>query len=201
MKRLKKIFKWSGIVLAGLVATLLVANAWFVWTTDTRLERQLQEIRDTGDPLSLAELARPPIPPEKNAATYLRRAEADVMPIWKESGSILTVPEFPAHLMSAKQRDIAKKLFATHPELTSILEEAVNCPDYDAHLDYTRAPQDFIAQLLDVVQEERPVAWVARARAILLASEGQHDESARTGLIICDLRNISTAIPCSQVAW
>ena len=56
----------------------LVANAVFVWTTDTRLERQLAEIRAAGDPLTLADLAPKPIPPEKNAATYLRRAEADV---------------------------------------------------------------------------------------------------------------------------
>ena len=78
MKRLKKTLKWTGIVLGGLVAIGLVANAVFVWTTDTRLERQLAEIRAAGDPLTLADLARPPIPPEKNAATYLRRAEADV---------------------------------------------------------------------------------------------------------------------------
>ena len=55
MKRLKKVLKWTGIILGGLVAIGLVANAAFVWTTDTRLERQLTEIRAAGDPLTLAE--------------------------------------------------------------------------------------------------------------------------------------------------
>ena len=32
-------------------------------TTDARLERQLAAIRDAGDPLTLADLARKPIPP------------------------------------------------------------------------------------------------------------------------------------------
>ena len=92
MKRLKKILKWTGIVLGGLVAIGLVANAMFVWTTDTRLERQLAEIRAAGDPLTLADLAPKPIPPEKNAATYLRRAEADVEAIENE----IEVPDFMA---------------------------------------------------------------------------------------------------------
>ena len=43
-----------------------------------RLERQLAAIRAAGDPLTLADLKPKPIPPEKNAATYLRQAEADV---------------------------------------------------------------------------------------------------------------------------
>ena len=62
--------------LGGLVAIGLIANAWFVWTTDRRLEGQLAAIRAAGEPLTLADLARKPIPPEQNAATYLRRAEA-----------------------------------------------------------------------------------------------------------------------------
>ncbi len=78
MKRSRKILKWTGVAVGGLVAILLIANACFVWLTDARLERRLTAIREAGDPLSLAELAREPIPPEKNAATFLRRAEADV---------------------------------------------------------------------------------------------------------------------------
>ena len=59
MKRLKKILKWTGIVLGGLVAIGLVANACFIWITDTRLERQLATIRAAGvDP----EEIRPDVP-------------------------------------------------------------------------------------------------------------------------------------------
>ena len=79
MKKLKEILKWTGIVLGGFVAIGLVANAVFVWTTDARLDRQLAAIRAAGDPLTLADLARPPIPPEKNAATYLRRGRGPAL--------------------------------------------------------------------------------------------------------------------------
>src|SRR5271157_4963503 len=91
MKHFKKILKWTGIVLGGLVAIGLVGNAVFVWTTDTRLERQLAAIRAAGDPVTLADLARPPIPAEKNAATYLRRAKAGVDAIHKK---VAAVPRF-----------------------------------------------------------------------------------------------------------
>ncbi len=77
MQRLKRIGKWMAIVLAALAAILLAVNAWWVWTSDRRLEEQLAERRARGEPLSIAELARPPIPPERNAATWLRRAQAD----------------------------------------------------------------------------------------------------------------------------
>ena len=37
MKRLKKILKWSGIVLGGLVAILLLVNALFIWTRNVEV--------------------------------------------------------------------------------------------------------------------------------------------------------------------
>ena len=77
MKRGKKTLKWTGIALVAFVAILLIANAVFVWTTDARLERQLAEIKAAGDPLTLADLAPKPIPPEKNAAAYFLQAKPE----------------------------------------------------------------------------------------------------------------------------
>ena len=74
----KKILKWTAIVLGGLIAVLLLANAIFVWRSSVALGNRLQAIRDAGDPASIADLARKPVPPEDNAAAYLRRAEKDL---------------------------------------------------------------------------------------------------------------------------
>ena len=74
----KKILKRTGIIMGVLVVIILAVNACFVWSTGARLERQLAAIREAGDPVSLADLARPPIPSEKNAATYLQRVNADL---------------------------------------------------------------------------------------------------------------------------
>jgi hypothetical protein len=182
MKRLKKILKWTGIVLAGLVAILLIANALFVWTTDTRLERQLAEIRAAGDPMSLAELARPPIPPEKNAATYLRRAEADLAAIEKETMCL--------HLTISEDREKAKAVLAAYPGVIPLLKQAAACPDYDAQLDYTLSHGEFLSKELDVVQKPRSAARVLHLRAMLLLEEGNRDEAVQTAVVILRLGHL-----------
>ena len=156
MKTLKKILKWTGVVLGGLVAIALVANAVFVWTTDARLERQLAAIRAAGDPLSLADLARKPIPAERNAATYLRRAKAGIDAIDKE---VWTAPRFvecfetkgPAPTGTQKA---IKAVFSAYPDVIPLLRQAAACPEYDAQLDYTLPPEKFVAdKMIPLVQE------------------------------------------------
>lgn len=153
MKRLKKILKWSGIVLAGLMAIGLVANACFIWITDTRLERQLAAIRAAGDPISLADLAPKPIPPEKNAFTYLRRAQADVEAIFNDiynedftRGWGKQWSEREPHILTPEAVRSIKKAWNAHPKALLLLEQAAACPDYDAGFDYTRSPGKYIVK-------------------------------------------------------
>jgi hypothetical protein len=83
MKRFKRILKWIAIATGATVAILLVLNAYFVWNTGTRLERRLTELRQAGDPVQIADFARAPVSPEKNADVYLRRAADDLDAIQK----------------------------------------------------------------------------------------------------------------------
>jgi hypothetical protein len=179
MTRPRKILKWTGIVLGGLVVILLIANACFVWVTNARLERRLAAIREAGDPLSLAGLAREPIPPEKNAATFLRQAEADVRAIDAELANL----QYEGHL-EAKERKVIADALAAHPPVLSLLQQAADCPDYDANLDYAVSARDFIEQSIDAVQKIRSAARVLHARALLLAAEGNCDEAVRTALTV-----------------
>jgi hypothetical protein len=75
---MKKLLIRIGIVAGVIVVILLAIDAYFIWTNGARLDAQLAELRAAGEPTSLEDLTRPPIPPEKNAATYLRRAEKDI---------------------------------------------------------------------------------------------------------------------------
>lgn len=177
----------------------LVANAVFVWTTDTRLERQLAAIRAAGDPLTLAELAPKPIPPEKNAATYLRRAEADVEAIENE----IATPEVmvpinggnnPYPLPSKVQKTI-KAAFDAYPKAIPLLEQAVACPDYNPQLDYTLSPGEFIAEILPGLQTLRTDARVLQYRVWLLVAEGNYDEATHTALVLFRLAHHCNRIP------
>jgi hypothetical protein len=187
VQRLKKTLKWTAIVLGGLVAIGLVANAVFVWTTDLRLERQWAEIRAAGDPLTLADLAHPLIPAEKNAATYLRRAEADAAAIEKqiEGSDIskdLSAGEFPP---SPRVQKALKSALDAHPKVAMLLEQAAACPDYDVQLDYTVSAEEFTeTQLMPLQSKVRTFARVLRYRARLLTAEGNRDEAVRTAVTV-----------------
>lgn len=200
MKRLKKILKWTGIVLSGLVAIGLVANAVFVWTTDIRLERQLAAIREAGDPVSLAELAPKPIPPEENAATYLRRAQADVDAM---SNEIYNKDYFDnwgkrwkdEHVLPPDGLKAVKASFEAHPNVMPLLERAAACTEYNAGLDYSLAPDQFIEQLTLVAQGMRADSGVLQCRVYLLLAEGKRDEAVQISLVLFRLARLCERNP------
>jgi hypothetical protein len=149
----------------------------------------LAEIRAAGDPLSLAELARPPIPPEKNAATFLRRAEAGAAAIEKE---LLQTPDFFKQLeakgpMSADVQSTLTAVFLAHSDVISLLQQAAACPDYDAELDYTVEPGVLNANMLPVVQESRCYARALQYWAQLFIAQGNRDDAVRTVLTMFQL--------------
>jgi hypothetical protein len=183
MKRLKKILKWTGIILLGLVAIGLIANAAFVWITDTRLERQLAAIRAAGDPLTLADLARPAVPPEDNAATYLRRAEADIAAIAKEMRHAHYASQCPGFILSPEDQKTIKAALAAYPNAFPLLERAAACPDWNAELDYTLPTDDFMKEFLVLTNKSRAAAMILRYRADLLVAEGNCDDAVRTALL------------------
>ncbi len=184
MKRLKKILKWIGVALGLLVAIALIANAIFVWITDSRFERQLAQIHAAGDPVTLADLARPPIPPEKNAATYLRRAEADLTAIEKETMNVRPTSECPGFVMLPADQKTVRAAFAAYPNVIPLLEQAAACPDYDAELDYTLPSREFQEKLLSFVNTLRSPGRALAYRASLLIADGKRDEAVRTSLLI-----------------
>ena len=194
MKRLKKILKWTGIVLGALAAILLIVNAIFVWTTDARLEQQLAEIRNAGDPLTLTDLARKPIPPEKNAATYLSQAEPDVIAIQNEMeqwNSVEKVPNFWDYFgdkgpMPQRMHKAMKAIYAAHPKVIGLLQQAVDCPDYDAGLTRSASPDEIMEGMLVAVQKLRGDGRILTYHSRLLEIDGNLDEAIRTAL--ADLR-------------
>ncbi len=191
MKRMKTILKWTAVVLGVLAAVGLVANAYLVWTTGTRLEQQLAAIRAAGDPLTLADLARPPIPPEKNADAYLKKAEEHVNAIDK----IIYATDWTKRWdfrgpLPADAKKIIKEALAAHPEAMPLLLQASICQDYDAGLDYQVGHGEFVAQLFPVVQRARAASRVLQLQTFLLAGEGNHDEAVQTGLAIFRLARL-----------
>ena len=204
MKRLKKILKWTGIVLGGLVAIGLVANAVFVWTTDTRLERQLAAIRAAGDPLTLAELAPKPIPPEEerrhvspprqggHRGNHGRVHAPEVLAF--RTGQITPYP-VPLEVQKTLQA-----AFDAHPKAIPLLEQAAACPGYDPQFDYSVSAGFLISKMNMPIQELRANAIVLQLRVWLLLAEGKRDEAMRMALVVFRLANHCNRVP-TLVPW
>ncbi len=186
MQRLKRLLKWAAIILAGLTAIALIGNAVFVWTTDARLERQLAGIRASGDPVTLADLARPAIPPADNADTYLRRAEADINAVDKETDNVESASERPGFILSAKDQETIKAAFAAYPNVLPLVQRAATCPDYNPGRDYNVPPQELLQKILDDKEmgRFRGAGRMLRRKAVLLVAEGKRDEAVRNALSI-----------------
>jgi hypothetical protein len=189
MRRITKALKWTGIVLGAVVAIPLIANACFVLAANARLEQQLAAIRQAGDPLTLAELARKPVSPKNNAATYLRRAKSDVTAVRDE----IEVAEINVFLYHEPQcvypvpaivRETVESALDAYPKVIPLLEQAAACSDYNAQLNFAIPPQECVTQIVEITRDIRNFARVLYYRTCMLVAQGKHDEAVRSALAI-----------------
>jgi len=162
-------------------------NAYFVWSTGTQLERRLVALRQAGDPVQLADLAREPIPPERNADVFLRRAADDLDAIQKELLGFYPKTVYPTGTLSPADRERLEKLFAAYPRVMPLLEQAADCPDSDPQLDGTRPTTRFVEPYMEHSSKHRLLARVLRARSALLLSKGRADDALATQVLMLRL--------------
>jgi hypothetical protein len=183
MNRFKKILKWTGIVAEAAIAILLIANALFGWRTGTRLGERLAALRQAGEPIRIAELGREPIPPEKNADTFLRRAAHDLEAIEKELNAAYPRVGYPKGPSTPAEQEKLEKLFAAYPGLMPLLEQAADAPDHDPQLDASVPRIQFLQACMDLAGRHRPLYRVLRARSAMLLSKGRPDDAVATQLV------------------
>jgi hypothetical protein len=187
MKRFRKILKWIGIITGATIAILLISNAWFVWSTGTRLEARLAALRQAGEPVQLVDLAHEPIPPETNADVFLRRAADDLDAIEKELAASYPKRGYPTGELTPAEQEKLEKLFAAYPGVMPLLEQAADCPDSDPQLDTTRLPSHYLEPYMNHSTKHRALIRVSRARSAWLLSRGRADEALAGQIVILRL--------------
>lgn len=187
MKRLKKILIWMGIITGAAIGILLILNAWYVWSTGTRLEKQLAVLRESGQPVQLADLARKPIANETNAAVFLRRAADDLDAMQKELMAWYPKTVYPSGTLLPADQEKLEKMFAAYPKTLPLLEQAASCPDYDPQLDFTLPPSSFLGSQIERLGKHRVLYRVLQARSAWLVSAGRHDEAIATTIMLLRL--------------
>ena len=190
MKRLRKILIWIGIIAGAAIAILLMLCAYFVWSTGPQLLGRLVAIRESGDPIQLADLAHEPIPPEKNADVFLRRAADDLDSIQKELLAYYPKRGYPPEKLEPADPEKLEKLFAAYPEVMPLLEQAADCPDNDPQLDCSLPTTRFLELYFKRPEKHRLLNRVLRARSAWLLSKGRADDALATQLLTLRLTRL-----------
>lgn len=187
MKRFRRILAWIGIFTGAAVAILLLANTYFVWNTGTRLETRLTVLRQAGQPVQLADLARAPIPPETNAQVFLRRAADGLDAIQKELSASYPKQGYPTGDLTPSEQENLEKVFAAYPTVLPLLEQAAECPDSDSQLDMSLRPSQFLEPYMNHSAKYRTAMRVSHARTALLLSSGRDDDALAVQILMLRL--------------
>lgn len=185
MKRLKRFFKWLAIGVGLLLAIALTVNAIASWRAGVRLEALLQPLQEAGDPLKLADLASAPPPPEKNGATFLRRAARDMEALGREIAPLSKDEYLKDDRLTAKGAELVKSAMSAYPDVLPLLEQAANAPEYDPQHDFEIAQpvNEFLTPFLNHVQSLRSAARLLHYRTDLLRRENDRDGAMRASLV------------------
>lgn len=190
MKRFRRILKFAALALLALVSVGLIWMAVINARARARLAAKVQQLRDEQLPTSLADLKHTPAPPaDKNAVTYLRRAESAVIAISRGVYAVCETTgeqEYDA-LWAGRLSPVIEKairdLLAMHPRAVPLLMQASECPHYDWQYDYDAGTQygggakSFLEQAIDLVGYKRDVFRVLYYQAVLMAKEGKGEEA------------------------
>jgi hypothetical protein len=162
-------------------------NAYFVWSTGTQLERQLIALRQAGDPVQLADLARKPLAAEHNADVFLRRAADDLEAIEKELQMLYPKSGYPTAPLPPAGQDRLEKLFAAYPNFMPLLEQAANCPDSDPQIDFNVPTTAILEPYMKHTNRHRALSRVMKARSAWLLSKGRGDDALAAQLVMLRL--------------
>jgi len=186
---LQRIVAWTAVIGFALIAIALVVVIVFGSMAASRFNQRVDKVRATGAPTSLAELARDPIPPDANAAVFLRQARGGLEAIAKELNDVYGSEGYRAGFPDASELERIRSALEAHPEAVPLLERATRCPDYDSELDYSVGAQAFMAKGMDRLNDVpvRSAGRMLKARALLLQSEGKHEEALESGILILRL--------------
>jgi hypothetical protein len=183
MKRLGQVIKWIVIASGVVIAVLVMLNTYYVGSSATQLERRLKTLRDAGDPVQLMDLARAPIPPEKNADVYFRRALDDLEAMQKELQAWYPNNGYPTGTLSPTDQHRLETLFYAYFEVIPLLEQAADCPDNIPQVDGTLPTSAFLGQFLERMSSHRIPYRVLRAHSLLLLAQGRYDDALASQIL------------------
>jgi hypothetical protein len=198
MLKLFRSYRVTALALLGLVLVFVLGIAVVIWIGDADMRARLRALREAEEPLSLADLARPAIPDDTNAATFLREASAEIRAASTMLTPILLLDEDTT--LTEDHIKLRHATFAQLPNLFPLLQKAAACPDYDSRLNYTLSTDAFISAYLPPMQDNRNVFVVLDQRAKMQVADGRQEEALETVLVMLRLSRHMDRDPM-QIGW
>lgn len=181
-RRILRFLKWAAISFGLFLVAFLSWSAWYTGVTGRRLEARLDAIRKAGDPVSLADLAAKPIPPDANAGAILEDVAAEVEAVQKGLMAIFPGTGRPDGPPDADAQGRVAALFRDHPRVIPRLLEAADRPGYVHAYDVSLPSTEFLARFMETIQEKRAANRVLAAWSTLLTAQGRRDEAIATSV-------------------
>lgn len=199
---------WRPLKIAALGVGLLVGLGLISWAVTNarataRVAERIAALRAAGEPTTLADLRRTPIPAESNAMTYLDQAapavEAIVSAVYAveeqatEEERNAVGDDRPSPAILAAIRDA----LAAHPDVVPLLERAAACPGFDRQWDFNLTSQSFLASMhTERISSLRSIWRVLRYQADVQLADGRRDDALRTCLTMLKLTRLLQYEPC-----
>ena len=196
MRILKKILKWTGIVIVGLLILSIIIHTVLNIVWGRELRAKLAELKAKGEPITIAEIRPAPVPDKENAAVLYNKVfmlmtsgEGGKPYIPNKEGGeenktigIIEDVKFYSDISkwTEKQRQEVPKL-VNSPDMQyiyALLEQASKRPECNFNLRYG----DGAAMLLPHLAKMRSLARLLCVKALIEADAGKTDKSFNTVL-------------------
>ncbi|MCK4400987.1 hypothetical protein KAW08_01630 [bacterium] len=197
MRILKKILKWTGIVIGGLLILSIIVHTVLNIVWGRELRAKLAELKAKGEPITIAEIRPAPVPDNENAAVLYNKVfmlmtsgeggkpyipNEDKGKINRMICAIEDVKSFSdiSKWTEKQRREISKLVNSSDMQyIYALLEQASKRPECNFNLKY----ENGASVLLPHLSRIRTLARLLCAKALIEAHSGNPDKASETILV------------------
>jgi hypothetical protein len=172
------------ITLGALIALPFVMWGGLTWQTGRALQAELDKVKASGAPLTMAQVAPPPVPDNRNAALlyikalrYLRLRDGSVGQTYRD----LAREENPA-----RRRELIaqlRPLLAANRRALDLAAQGARLPASRLPVDWAKAGPAYFSPFLDYTPGLRELARLFAAQAEVESADGRVEDAVQSCLI------------------
>ncbi len=162
------------IILALLIVTPVAVWSIWCWSAQRKLDAVLDELRQRGEPLTIAELAPPEIPDEENAAVLYEKAYAQFKALPRETRSRLQKLVRKSKFLEKAELEEARGILNSCRNILDLLHEGARRPKCRFTVDYNVLAMRVSWEHIKLV---RNLSQVLRLSAMVNLAERNSDQA------------------------